>query len=125
MRDTRLDGSPLLEAAVESHLERQMKRIGGRAYKFPPAVKGSPDRIVVFPFGPIYFVELKRKGKKPEPAQVLWHQRALEMGHVVHVIDSREMVDDFIAWVMNRRGDGIDSRHIELAALANRYKEQS
>lgn len=98
MTGTRRDGSRVLEASVEAHLERQMKRIGGRAFKFPPAVKGAPDRIVVFPHGRIFFVELKRKGERLSPAQVLWHSRALEMGHVVHVLDSREQVDAFIAW---------------------------
>ena len=44
MMDTRRDGSPLLESAVESYLEKQMKKIGGRAYKFPPAVRNSDDK---------------------------------------------------------------------------------
>ena len=96
--DKRRDGSRILEASVENHLERQMKRIGGRAFKFPPAVKGAPDRIVMFPYGRIFFVELKRPGGKLSPAQLLWHSRALAMGHVVHVLDSRDQVDAFIAW---------------------------
>lgn len=96
--DKRRDGSRVLESSVEGHLARQMSRIGGRAYKFPPAVKGAPDRIVMFPHGRIFFVELKRQGGRLSPAQVLWHQRAYEMGHVVHVLDSREMVDAFILW---------------------------
>lgn len=117
--DTRRDGSPLLESAVESHLEKKMRRIGGRAFKFPPAVKGNPDRMVLFPFGRIYLVELKREGKKPEPAQALWHSRAYEMGHVVHVIDTREMVDDFIRWAL----DNPDASHTEArAAMRRRYK---
>jgi len=120
--DTRRDGSPLLESAVESYLEKQMKKIGGRAYKFPPAVRGNPDRIVLFPFGRIYLVELKRAGKKPEPAQVLWHQRAFDMGHVVHVIDSREMVDDFIAWAQSH----YDAAPIvQRNAMNRRYKEEA
>lgn len=122
--DTRRDGSPLLEAAVESHLEKRMKRLGGRAFKFPPAVKGNPDRIVVFPFGRIFFVELKRAGKRPEPAQALWHERAFAMGHVVHVIDSREMVDDFIEWASVKTATPRDL-HDELVAMKRRYKEEA
>lgn len=124
--DTRRDGSPLLESAVESHLEKRMKRLGGRAYKFPPAVKGNPDRIVVFPFGRIYFVELKRAGKVPEPAQKLWHERAFLMGHVVHVIDSREMVDDFITWALSFPENLTDIKRLsaERRAMERRYKEE-
>lgn len=122
--DTRRDGSPLLEAAVESHLEKEMRKIGGRAYKFPPAVKGNPDRIVLFPFGRIYLVELKRAGKKPEPAQVLWHSRAFEMGHVVHVLDSRAKVDAFILWALRQEGTVTATRRRrqeEYDAMTNGY----
>jgi len=124
--DTRRDGSPLLESAVEAYLDKKVRSIGGRTYKFTGR-KGTPDRIVVIPFGHIYFVELKQKGKKPEPAQLLWHANALQMGHVVHVIDTREMVDDFIVWAIREAGANlsrttksvIDERH----ALERRYQE--
>lgn len=125
LMDTRRDGSRLLESAVEAHLEKEMKKIGGRAYKMLPAVKGNPDRIVAFPFGRIYFVELKRPGEKPSPAQILWHQRSFEMGHVVHVLDTREMVDDFITWAAMQEDDPATAsrrRHDELAAMKRRYK---
>lgn len=116
--DTRRDGSPLLESAVEGYLEKRMRQIGGRAYKFPPAVKGNPDRIVMFPWGRIYLVELKREGKKPEPAQVLWHRRAFEIGHVVHVIDSRAKVDAFIAWATAHS----DTVNVALARRQDEYE---
>jgi hypothetical protein len=127
MSETRRDGSPVLEIVVERYLERQMKKIGGRAYKFAPTERGNPDRIVVFPFGRIYFVELKRKGKKPEPAQRLWHVRAAEMGHVVHVLDSREMVEDFITWGMSQTVQVLQGPRIqeEINAVARRYKEEA
>lgn len=122
--DTRRDGSPLLEAAVEAYLDKQVRKIGGRTFKFG-GVKGAPDRLVLFAFGPVIFVELKRKGKKPEPAQELWHQRAFLMGHVVHVIDSREMVDDFIEWVRDNHVRTPAKRVLaELHAMEHRYKEE-
>lgn len=116
--DKRRDGSAPLEATVEAHLERQMKRLGGRAYKFPPAVKGAPDRIVVFPHGRIFFVELKRKGGRLSPAQVLWHTRSREMGHVVHVLNSRELVDAFIAWA---KYSETNDRDTDATAVQNNY----
>ncbi len=48
----------------ESELERifvsEVRKEGGAAYKWiSPGNVGVPDRIAVFPFGEIYFVELK------------------------------------------------------------------
>ena len=113
-----------LEATVEAHLERQMRCIGGRAFKFPPAVKGAPDRICVFPHGRIIFVELKRRGERPSPAQVLWHSRLREMGHVVHVLDSKDLVDAFISWAVRAWPES--HRDEDERAVQNRYsKEES
>ena len=39
---TTVEKRAVLEAAIEAHLERRVRRIGGRAFKFPPAVKGAP-----------------------------------------------------------------------------------
>lgn len=125
--DTRRDGSPLLESAVEGHLTKQMKRIGGRAFKFMPSVKGNPDRIVVMPFGRIYFVELKRPKGGPSPAQRLWHARLFDMGHVVHIIDTRDMVDAFIAWAVRTGYGDMDPnqrRHDDWVAAQNHYEEK-
>lgn len=124
MTDKRRDGSRALEASIEAHLERQMRRVGGRAFKFPPAVKGMPDRIVVFPHGRIIFVELKRAGEKPKPAQKLMHARLYDMGHVVHVLDSKDLVDAFIVWAVRT---GLNpTREADTTAVKNRYsKEES
>ena len=92
----RRDGSQDLEATTEGYLEKQMRKIGGRAFKFPPAVKGNPDRIVIFPHGPILLVEMKRVGEKPSPAQELWHQRMRDIGHEVYVLYTKADVDMFI-----------------------------
>ena len=120
MSEKRRDGSRVLESAVESHLETQMRRIGGRAFKFPPAVKGAPDRIVVFPHGRIFFVELKRKGEKPSPSQKLWHERMDAMGHVVHILDSREQVNAFIEWAAH--SEWTNDRDGDVTAVVNNYR---
>ena len=50
------------EREIEKVLVSEVKKIGGRAYKFvSPGNDGVPDRIVVFPDGQIVFVELKTK----------------------------------------------------------------
>ena len=51
------------EASLERYAAEQIKKIGGRAFKWVcPGVSGVPDRICIFPGGKIVFVEFKRPG---------------------------------------------------------------
>ena len=51
------------ESAVEQNIVRQVKALGGVAWKWvSPGRKGVPDRICIFPGGRVVFVELKRPG---------------------------------------------------------------
>lgn len=85
------------EKEVESYLRDQVKQQGGRAYKFEsPGNVGVPDRIVIFPEGNIFFVELKAPGMKPRPNQVQQMRRLSNLGCEVRVIDSKEAVDQFL-----------------------------
>ena len=53
------------EVSLERFAAEQMKKIGGRAFKWVcPGVSGVPDRICIFPGGRIIFVEFKRPGLK-------------------------------------------------------------
>lgn len=91
----------LRERDIENYLRDQVKQIGGIAYKFEsPGNAGVPDRLVLFPKGRVYFVELKAPGKNPTKLQLLQHRRINQMGHEVLIIDSKEKVDRFIAKVM-------------------------
>ena len=57
---TRRNG--MLEKDIEKILISEIKKLGGKAYKFiSPGNSGVPDRIVVLPGGKIMFVELKTK----------------------------------------------------------------
>ncbi|WEG14139.1 VRR-NUC domain-containing protein [Pullulanibacillus sp. KACC 23026] len=85
------------ERDIETYLRDQVKKAGGRAYKFEsPGNDGVPDRIVIFPGNRIYFVELKAPGKKPRPLQVKQINDLKQFGCIVRVIDSKEGVDEFI-----------------------------
>lgn len=88
------------ERDIENYLRDQVKKAGGKAYKFEsPGNDGVPDRIVLFPENKIFFIELKAPGKKPRPLQ-LKQMRVIESyGCNVQVIDSKHGVDDFIAKV--------------------------
>jgi hypothetical protein len=75
----------MLESAVEAVFARRVRDLGGLSYKFAPVHKGNPDRIVIIN-GMVILVEIKADGGKLDPAQVLWHRRALERGVVVQVV---------------------------------------
>lgn len=80
------------ESALEAWYVRQVKELGGKAYKFTsPGHRSVPDRITIFPFGHLFLVELKRRGKKPTPKQWgeinFWRM----MGFRVYVCDTKEL----------------------------------
>lgn len=85
------------EKEIEVYLRDQVKKHGGKAYKFEsPGNDGVPDRLVIFPKNRIYFVELKAPGKKPRPLQIKQITVLSSLGCDVRVIDSKEQVDEFI-----------------------------
>ena len=48
------------EADIEAVFVKEVKALGGRAYKWvSPGNSGVPDRVVVLPGGRVWFVELK------------------------------------------------------------------
>ena len=64
------------ESELERILIEEVRREGGKAYKWvSPGNVGVPDRIVFFPGGEIYFVELKADGGRvrgPQRVQINW-----------------------------------------------------
>lgn len=88
------------EGTVETHLVDEVKKLGGKCYKFvSPGNNGVPDRIVMLPQGKVYFVETKAPGKKPRPSQLAVHREMERMGVRVRVLDSKAAVDSFIGEV--------------------------
>jgi len=83
------------EKQIEQYLVKQVKKLGGRAYKFvSPGNSGVPDRLVCLPGGRIIFVELKAPGKKPTPLQLAKHRELHRLGFTVLVLDSEELIDN-------------------------------
>ena len=88
----------MLERKIEEYLVRQIKRIGGKAYKWSsPSNRAVPDRLCILPKGIIKLVELKATGKKPTALQKKVHREIRVMGHEVLVIDSKASVDILIS----------------------------
>lgn len=93
------------ERDIEEYLRKQVKKAGGKAYKFEsPGNDGVPDRLVLFPGRKIFFVELKAPGKKPRPLQVKQMRDIASYGQDVRVIDSKDEVDKFIRGVVTQNG---------------------
>ena len=70
---------------------------GGLCLKFvSPGWEGAPDRLILFPEGRIFFVEVKRPGEKPRPLQLKRHEELRKLGFSVYVIDGKEQVRDLI-----------------------------
>lgn len=68
------------ESELESILVREVRRIGGRAYKWvSPGNDGVPDRIVFFPDGRVFFVELKTETGKLSAVQKIQINRLKEL----------------------------------------------
>lgn len=84
------------EKLLESKLRDKLRELKGEAIKFLPSLTGLPDRIVLMPYGRIWFVELKTTGKKPQPLQVWWKKRLEALGFQWRLIDDENSLTNFI-----------------------------
>ena len=86
----------MLEKDIEKIFTAEIKRAGGKAYKFTsPGNDGVPDRIVMLPGGQIVFVELKTDTGKLSKLQELQRRRIAELGQTVRVLHGLAEVRDF------------------------------
>ncbi len=75
------------EKDVEKLLTEEVKRLGGRAYKWTsPGNAGVPDRIVIFPGKRPMFVELKTDKGTLSALQDVQIKRLLDLGQEVQVV---------------------------------------
>lgn len=74
----------MLEKLIEAKVCDYAKTQNVLVYKFTsPSRMAVPDRMFVRPDGVIFFIEFKRAGQKPTPAQEREHTRM--RGHKVNV----------------------------------------
>lgn len=79
----------MLEKQIEKVVCEYAKSLGILTYKFTsPGRAAVPDRLFISPTGKIMFIEFKREGQKPTPAQAREHERLRGHGCMVFVIDS-------------------------------------
>ena len=86
------------EKAVEKYLRDEVRRLGGRSYKWvSPGCSGVPDRIVVKPGGGVFFVETKSEGKTSTPQQKKRQSELTAMGCAVYAeIDTKDKVSEVL-----------------------------
>lgn len=76
----------MTEKEIEKILGKEIKKLGGRAYKWvSPGNDGVPDRIVILPDRPPIFVELKTDKGKLSPLQTVQIKRLKDLGQEVYV----------------------------------------
>ena len=85
----------VLEKEIEKHLVRLVKKSKGLSYKWISSVTGVPDRIV-FINQKVFLVELKAQTGRLSPRQEVVFDDLGEQGFPVHVLHSKEDVEDFI-----------------------------
>jgi hypothetical protein len=92
----------MLECVIEKSLVDQVKRIGGKAYKFvSPGNRGVPDRILLLPGGRIVFVELKSSSGKSTPIQMQKQKEIAKLGFPVFVVNSKAGVNQLLKDVVS------------------------
>ena len=86
------------EKAVEKYLRDEVRRLGGRSYKWiSPGCTGVPDRIVVKPGGGVFFVETKSEGKTSTPQQKKRQSELAELGCAVYAeTDTKDKVREVL-----------------------------
>ena len=87
--------STVLEKEIESYLNKRIKQLSGLSFKWLSSVTGVPDRIV-FLNQKVYLVELKTATGKLSPRQELVFDDLGEQGFPVHILRSKEDVEDFV-----------------------------
>lgn len=91
------------ESEIEKRLVREVRRLGGIAYKFvSPGNTGVPDRIVILPGGVIVFVELKTETGRLSQNQIRQIHRLESLGMRTMVLYGMEDLGRFLEWAARR-----------------------
>lgn len=87
----------MLEKEVEAYLIKQVEGRGGKAYKFvSPAHRGVADRVVVFPKGQVWFVEVKTETGRLSPLQEVFRREINRLDGNYMCVYGRAGVDEWM-----------------------------
>lgn len=88
------------ESQIEKYLKEECHKINGICRKWVcPGRRGVPDRICIFPYSLIYFVECKAVNGKLSPLQQIEIDTLKLLGCNVTILTSKKAVDNFISQV--------------------------
>jgi len=94
----------MTEKELEMRLVKEVRRRGGRAFKFiSPGINGVPDRLVLLPVGRAGFVEVKAPGKKMRPNQIKRKSELEGLGFLVYCLDSLEDIGGVVDAIAGSR----------------------
>lgn len=86
----------MTEKEIERILVTEVRKLGGRAYKWTsPGHNGVPDRIVILPGERPYFVELKTDKGRVSPLQAVQIDRLKDLGQPVFIAKGIDGVSQF------------------------------
>lgn len=84
------------EKDIEKILVTEVKKLGGRAYKWvSPGNDGVPDRIVIFPNQRPVFAELKSDTGRLSALQEVQIRRLQELGQPVEIVKGLDGLSQF------------------------------
>lgn len=90
-----------LEAQLEALFRKRVRDVGGYTIKLAPTERGVPDRLVIFPKGRMYLVELKTPTGILSPIQMHWHDRMAARGVTVHTLYGEDDIRAWLRWVLD------------------------
>lgn len=94
----------MLEAKIEEKVCTYAKERGCLVYKFTsPARSAVPDRLMITPTGRTFFIEFKRTGAKPTPAQDREHARLRNQNVAVYVVDDIDQGKRYVDLMVEAR----------------------
>ena len=91
----------MLEKQIEKKVGEYVKEKGGLFYKFTsPGRRGVPDRLVIMPDSPPFFIEFKAEGGKTSVRQDREIERIRKRNADVYVVDNvedgKEIIDLYL-----------------------------
>lgn len=106
----------LLEKDIEKILAAEVRRLGGKAYKFmSPGNDGVPDRIVIFPNAMPVFAELKTDTGRLSKLQKIQIEKLASLGQCVEIIKGAKGLERFF----------LDYGYVDTAArIREKYLEE-
>lgn len=112
------------EREIEKALVDGVKSLGGRAYKWTsPGNDGVPDRIVILPWRPPVFVELKTETGKLTALQKAQIRKLQALGQDVRVLKGIREVEGFLAGCREEAKDGIQAARLPEALYRQDHRD--